>query len=226
MIWAVVPLLNVIAFCRVPIATLNENGEQIPVRKLFTIKMFWVFVLLMLCAGASEQAMSQWASFFAESGLRVSKTMGDLLGPCAFALLMGISRAFYGKSGEKIHLEHFILYSALLCIASYLIAVFSPFPLLSLVGCALCGLSVGIMWPGSFSIAAKECPQGGIAMFAFLALAGDAGCMSGPETVSIVSGLVPEHGLKSGLLAAIIFPIGMALVILVRLVKQRKQKIS
>lgn len=221
MIWAIIPFVNLFAFLKVPINTLVEEGEQVPVRKLISMKMFWVFVLLMLCAGASEQAMSQWASYFAESSLQVSKTMGDLLGPCAFALLMGAARAFYGKCGSKIHLERFILCSSLLCICSYLLAVFSPFPILSLLGCALCGLSVGIMWPGSFSIAAKECPQGGIAMFAFLALAGDAGCMSGPDVVSIVSGNLPQYGLKAGLLAAIVFPIGMAVVMAVKCVRRR-----
>ncbi len=207
MLWAIVPFLNAFAFLKVPIRVLVDEENRIPVRKLLSMKAFWLFVVLMLCAGASEQAMSQWASFFAESSLHVSKTMGDLLGPCSFAILMGVSRVFYGKWGEKIRLEKFMYLSSMLCIVSYLLAVFAPVPLISLLGCALCGLSVGIMWPGTFSIAARECAQGGTALFAFLALAGDAGCMSGPGLVGIVADNAGKWGLKGGLLAAIIFPI-------------------
>lgn len=160
----------------------------------------------MVCAGASEQGMSQWASLFAEEGLKQSKTMGDLLGPCMFAVLMGSSRAFYGKFGEKINLKGFMMGSAVLCVISYLLAVLMKNPVLALLGCGLCGLSVGIMWPGTFSLAAKGCPQGGTAMFALLALAGDVGCASGPGVVSLVSGYFPEYGIKAGLAAAILFP--------------------
>ena len=188
------------------------------------MKLFWIFALLMICAGASEQAMSQWASFFAESGLGVSKTMGDLLGPCAFAFLMGLSRAFYGKYGDRINLERFICLSSILCIISYLIAIFSPIPILALAGCALCGLSVGIMWPGSFSIAAKECPNGGIFMWALLALAGDVGCASGPGVVGFVTGMVNENGLKAGLLCGLIFPIIMLLLMLLRMKSENESR--
>ncbi|GAA0244333.1 hypothetical protein GCM10008922_01840 [Faecalicatena contorta] len=215
-IWAVVPFVNIFLFTKVPIRTLVEEDERLPVRKLFSMKMFWVFVLMMLCAGASEQAMSQWASYFAESSLQVSKTMGDLLGPCAFAALMGASRVFYGKCGDKIPLEKFILGSSILCIISYLFAVFMPVPVLSLLGCAMCGLSVGIMWPGTFSIAARECNRGGTAMFAFFALAGDAGCMAGPGLTGVVAEQFPRWGLKAGLLFAIVFPVGMAGILLGR----------
>lgn len=215
-IWAVVPFFNCFLFASVPINRVTEAGQELPVRKLFTMKIFWVFVLLMICSGASEQAMSQWASFFAEEGLKVSKTMGDLMGPCAFALLMGASRAFYGKFGDRMDLQKFIAGSSLLCIVSYLIAIFSPIPVLALAGCALCGLSVGIMWPGTFSMAAKECPQGGTAMWAFFALAGDVGCASGPGVVSIGSLLKPENGIKTGLLCAIIFPLVLLLTVALR----------
>ena len=213
-IWAVIPFLNAFAFMKVPIRVLVEETERIPVKKLVTMRIFWLFVVLMLCAGASEQAMSQWASFFAESSLQVSKTMGDLLGPCAFAALMGLSRMFYGRFGERIKLEKFMAMSSLLCVASYLLAVFAPVPVVSLLGCALCGLSVGIMWPGTFSIAARDCKRGGTAMFAFLALAGDAGCMSGPGLVGVVAEKAGSWGLKGGLLAAIIFPVCIGAVFL------------
>ena len=205
-LWAVVPFLNIFLFASAPIKVLVEKGESLPLRKLLSTKLFWVLFLLMVCSGASEQAMSQWSSYFAETGLQVSKTLGDLLGPCLFAVLMGLSRVFYGVKGNAIPLKTFISVSSVLCIGSYLLAVFSPVPLLSLVGCAVCGLSVGIMWPGCFSLAAQHCPQGGTAMFALLALAGDIGCGGGPSVVGLVSdGFGGE--LKAGLLAAILFPI-------------------
>ena len=206
MLWAIVPFLNIFLFAGAPVKVLVEESESLPLKKLLRTKLFWVLFLLMVCSGASEQAMSQWSSYFAETGLKVSKTLGDLLGPCLFAVLMGMSRVFYGIKGNSIPLKKFISVSSLLCIGSYLLAVFSPVPLLSLVGCAVCGLSVGIMWPGCFSLAAQHCPQGGTAMFALLALAGDIGCGGGPSVVGLVSdGFGGE--LKIGLLAAIVFPI-------------------
>ncbi|MFT3982770.1 MAG: MFS transporter [Lachnospiraceae bacterium] len=211
-IWAIVPFLNCFFFAVVPIKTVAGEEETLPVKKVLSMKLFWLFAILMICAGASEQAMSQWASFFAESGLQISKTLGDLLGPCAFAAMMAVSRVFYGKMGHKIEIQKFMLGSCVLCIVSYLIAVFVPIPLLALAGCALCGLSVGIMWPGTFSMAAKECPQGGTAVWAFLALAGDIGCAAGPTVVSTVSKFFTEYGIKAGLLAAILFPFAMLLI--------------
>lgn len=204
-LWALVPLFNIFLYAGAPIKVLNEEGESLPTRKLVTMKLFWLFFLLMICSGASEQGMSQWSSYFAESGLKVSKTMGDLLGPCMFAVLMGTSRAIYGKFGEKIPLKKFIGCSSVLCIFSYLLAVFAPHPVLALAGCGLCGLSVGIMWPGVFSLAAEYCPQGGTAMFALLALAGDIGCGGGPSVVGMVSNAFGGT-LTYGLLAAIVFP--------------------
>lgn len=205
-LWSIVPALNMFLFARVPINTLVEEDEKMPAKQLLSMKMFWLFFALMICAGASEQAMSQWASLFAEKGLNQSKTVGDLLGPCMFAVLMGCSRMFYGKFGEKINLRRFMLASGGLCVISYLLAIFMKNPLLALLGCGLCGLSVGIMWPGTFSISARLCPQGGTLMFALLALAGDVGCASGPAIVSFVSGFFPQYGIKAGLAAAIIFP--------------------
>lgn len=205
-LWAVIPLANALFFTRVPIRTLVEEGEGMSIRQLFRLKLFWIFALLMVCAGASEQAMSQWASAFAESGLKVSKTVGDLAGPCLFSILMGLSRVFYAKFSERIRLIDFMRASAVLCIFSYLLACFSPVPLLALLGCGLCGLSVGILWPGTFSIAAEACPRGGTAMFALFALFGDLGCMSGPTMVGIISEQF-EGSLKTGLFFAVIFPV-------------------
>lgn len=187
-------------------APLTVEGEGMKTRELFKSGLFWIFVVLMVASGASEQAMSQWASAFAELGLGVSKTVGDLAGPCMFSILMGASRVFYAKAAEKIDLLGFIIGSGVLCIAAYLIASLSPNPVLSLVGCALCGLSVGVLWPGVFSIASSGFPKGGTAMFAYLALAGDLGCSGGPTLVGFVSGLVGDN-LKNGVLAGIVFPL-------------------
>ena len=205
-IWALIPVGNAIVFTRVPIATLIEDGESgLGLKELFRMKIFWILLVMMICAGASEQAVSQWASTFAEKGLGISKTAGDLAGPMAFAILMGTSRLFYGKYGDRIHLERFMVYSSLLCILSYLGISLLPVPLLSLIACAVCGLSVGIMWPGTFSKASAALPKGGTAMFALLALGGDIGCSGGPTLVGMVSGALGDN-LKIGVLAGIIFP--------------------
>jgi MFS family permease len=205
MLWALIPLGNIFLFSVVPIRTLiDENNSAMPLRVLFKKRSFLLFLLVMVCAGASEQAMSQWASFFAEAGLNVSKTTGDLLGPCFFAVLMGSVRVFFGLKQDTINLVKVLLGAALLCVLSYLLAALSPFPLLSLLGCGICGLSVGIMWPGVFSLASKIFPRGGAAMFALLALGGDAGCGSGPGLVGFI---MSKTTLKTGLLIAIVFPV-------------------
>lgn len=207
LIWAVIPLANAVAFTRVPMAPLVEEGEKgLSLKELFSTKVFWIFLLMMTCAGASEQAVSQWASTLAEKGLGVSKTVGDLAGPMAFAILMGASRAFYGKYGEKIDLDKFMKMSCILCMISYLSIALIPIPAVALLGCSLCGMSVGIMWPGTFSKSAAVLRQGGTAMFAFLALAGDLGCSGGPTLVGFVSGLFGED-LRKGIFAALIFPL-------------------
>ena len=206
-LWAVIPILNALVFTRVPIAPVLPEGEQgMTIGTLFQNRTFWLLFAMMICAGASEQSVSQWASLFAEKGLGISKTAGDLAGPMAFAVLMGASRAFYGNYGEKINLDRFMAVSSVLCILSYLCLVFMPVPVLSLAGCALCGLSVGIMWPGTFSRASKALPAGGTALFALLALGGDIGCSGGPTLVGMVSGMC-KGNLKAGILAALIFPV-------------------
>lgn len=205
-VWALVPLYNAFMFTKVPMAELMEEGEEgLTLKDLLGMKLFWILLMMMICAGASEQAVSQWASTFAEKGLGISKTAGDLAGPMAFAILMGTSRAFYGKFGDRIKLDRFMIYSSCLCILSYLGIALLPIPQLSLAACAICGLSVGIMWPGSFSKAAAALPKGGTAMFALLALGGDVGCSGGPTVVGMVSSLF-EDNLKMGILAGIIFP--------------------
>ena len=206
-LWAVIPILNALIFTRVPIAPVLPEGEEgMTIGTLSQNRTFWLLFVMMICAGASEQSVSQWASLFAEKGLGISKTAGDLAGPMAFAVLMGASRAFYGNYGEKINLDRFMAVSSVLCILSYLCLVFMPVPVLSLAGCALCGLSVGIMWPGTFSRASKALPAGGTALFALLALGGDIGCSGGPSLVGMVSGMC-KGNLKIGILAALIFPV-------------------
>ena len=204
-LWALVPLFNLFYFTLVPIYPIVSEGEQRPLGSLLKSRVFWLVVVLMVCAGASEQAMSQWASSFAESALHVSKTVGDLAGPCAFALTMGTARALYGSFSEKIPLKKAIIASAMLCIVCYLVAVFSPNPVFGLLGCAVTGFSVGIFWPGTFSTAAIQSPGGGTAMYALLALAGDLGCSGGPTVVGLVAN-ANGGSLKSGLLVAILFP--------------------
>lgn len=206
-IWVLIPIANAVIFAGSPIAPLIEEGESgMTMKELFRNKVFWILMLMMVCSGASEQSVSQWASTFAEKGLGVSKTIGDLAGPMAFAILMGSARAFYGKFGERMDLDRFMVGSGALCIVSYLCISLSSSPVVSLIGCAICGLSVGIMWPGTFSKASAALRNGGTAMFALLALAGDLGCSGGPTLVGYVSSAASEN-LKCGILAAIIFPI-------------------
>ena len=219
-IWIIIPLANAFLFTRVPLAPLVKDGETgLSMPALFKNRIFWLLMLMMLCAGASEQAVSQWASTFAERGLGVGKTIGDLAGPMTFAILMGSARAFYGKFGDRINLDKFMIGSGVLCIASYLCISLSPSPFLSLVGCGICGLSVGIMWPGSFSKASAAIRNGGTAMFALLALAGDLGCSGGPSLVGYISSIASDN-LKKGILAAIIFP--FLLIVGILLLKKPK----
>ncbi len=215
LVWMLIPVVNGIVFMKTPIASLMEEGESgMSLAELLKEKVFWVLMVMMVCAGASEQAVSQWASTFAEKGLGVSKTAGDLAGPMAFAILMGLARAFYGKFGDKIDLDKFMLGSGGLCIISYLMISLVPSPVLSLLGCGICGLSVGSMWPGSFSKASARLKKGGTAMFALLALGGDLGCSGGPTLVGYVAGLFSED-LKRGILAAVVFPVLLVASILV-----------
>lgn len=204
-IWALVPLYNTFNFINCPIERLIEDDQSMGISKLLKTPIFWLMILLMVCSGASEASMAQWASAFTESAIGVSKTVGDLAGPCLFAMFMGISRLLYGKFSEKLNLTKVMLACAVLCAVCYLTASLSTLPILELAGCAVCGLAVGIMWPGSISISSQKCPRGGTAMFAFLALAGDLGSTVSPAMVGTLSEAVGGK-LKTGLLAATIFP--------------------
>lgn len=225
LIWAVVPFVNIFIFVKAPVRHILEEGEKgLGMKELFEQKVFWLLMLMMMCAGASEQAVSQWASTFAELGLHVSKTIGDLAGPMAFAILMGTSRAIYGKYGDKLDLDRFMKYSTVLCVISYLMISLVPNPVIGLIGCGICGLSVGIMWPGTFSKAAVSVKSGGTLMFALLALAGDVGCGGGPTVAGMVSSALGNY-LQMGILAAIVFPVLM--LVAMKLVASNKcEKIS
>ena len=218
-VWALIPLFNTFNFISCPIESLTEEGEGFSIRQLFHIPIFWIALILMVCAGASEISMAQWASAYVESALGISKNIGDIIGPCLFAIMMGISRFFYGKYGEKLDLMKFMIASGILCLICYLLAALAPLPFLNLVGCGLCGFSVGIMWPGTISIASKKIPLGGTAMFAFLAMAGDLGGAVGPGIVGLVTQAANDN-LKIGVLAGCVFP--AVLVLSVLLLKRKR----
>ena len=225
-IWTLVPLSAMFIFSHSPIYTLEEGEERgSTFKELFSSKVFWVLILMMVCSGASELAMAQWASAFAEKAVMRSdlKWLTDLLGPCLFAICMGCARVFYAKMSEKINLTKGIFFSSIICIFSYLITVVSPFPALSLFGCALCGIGAGIMWPGSFSIAAKKLPHGGVLMFGMLALAGDFGCLIGPSIAGQVSAVFNDD-LRVGFAVSIIFPTLLAIICGSMFFKSIKQK--
>lgn len=225
LIWAVVPLLNAINFISCPIERLVEDGEGLRIGQLLRLPLFLLMIMLMICVGASEATMTQWASAFTESALGVSKTIGDLVGPCLFAVLMGISRVFYGKKSEKLDLTKVMIGCGSLCVICYLLAALSSISIIGLIGCALCGLSVGIMWPGTISISSQKCPKGGTAMFAFLALAGDLGAAVGPAMVGRIADAAGGN-LKTGLLFATVFPAIMivGLIILIKKMADHHKK--
>lgn len=214
LIWALVPLYNTFNFINCPIERLVEDGKSMGICKLLKTPVFWLMIILMVCSGASEATMAQWASAFTESAIGVSKTVGDLAGPCLFAMFMGISRMLYGKLSEKLDLTKVMLVCGIMCAGCYLLASLSSLPTLGLAGCALCGLAVGVMWPGSISISSQKCPRGGTAMFAFLALAGDFGATVSPTMAGSLSEMVGGN-LKMGLLAATVFPAGLVFGLLI-----------
>ena len=217
LIWSLIPLYNIYNFATCPIERLTEDGEGMTMGELFRVPIFWLCLVLMVCAGACEIAMAQWASAYTEAALGFSKTVGDLVGPCLFAVAMGISRVIYGKFGEKLNLMRFMMGSGVLCLCCYLLASLSANPMLGLVGCVVCGFSVGIMWPGTISISSPRLPRGGTVLFALLAMAGDLGGSIGPSIVGAVTGLAGDN-LQTGMLSGCIFPMVLivALILLNR----------
>ncbi len=206
-LFALIPFSNIFFFASVPLYPIGEEDNDRPnYKKLFSQKVFWLMLLMMVCAGASELAVAQWASSFAESALQVDKTTGDLLGACGFAVTMGIARVLYAKFSEKIPMKYATMFCSLLCIASYLMIGLSSDPLIALIGCIVCGFSVGIFWPGTFSLATESVKFGGTTMFALLALSGDTGCSSGPSLAGFMAAVFGGN-LQKGILCAIIFPV-------------------
>lgn len=220
-IWAIVPVINIFNFLTCPIEKLTEDGQGMTYFQLFKIPLFWLCVVLMVCAGASELSMAQWASAYTESALGLPKTVCDLAGPCLFAVTMGLSRAIFGKFGDRLNLKNFMIGSAALCLCCYLMASIFQNPVLGLIGCILCGSSVGIMWPGTISISSRTLPNGGTAMFALLAMAGDLGGAAGPALVGNISEYF-QNNMYRGMLAGCIFPIVLAACVL--FLKFRKEK--
>ena len=212
-IWALIPLYNIYNFMTCPIEKLTEEGEGMGIRKLLKTPMFWLAIILMVCAGASELSMSQWASAYTEAALGFSKSVGDLAGPFMFAVTMGISRVIYGKFGAKLDLNRYMIGSGILCLCCYLLASLSPNPVFGLIGCIFCGFSVGIMWPGTISITSSRLPQGGTALFAFLAMAGDLGGSIGPSAVGLAAQNAGNN-LQAGMRLGIIFPLVLIIVMI------------
>ena len=220
-IWALIPLYNIYNFATCPIERLTEEGKGMSIGALFKTPLFWLAIVLMVCAGASELSMAQWASAYTEAALGFSKTLGDLVGPCLFAVMMGVSRVIYGKFGAKLELSRFMLGSGILCLCCYLLAFLSANPVWGLIGCVLCGFSVGIMWPGTISITSPRLPQGGTALFALLAMAGDLGGAFGPSIVGAATQRAGDD-LRIGMLAGSIFPLVLIAALLLFGRKARK----
>lgn len=221
LIWAVIPLYNVYNFATCPIVPLVDEGKGMSIGSLFKAPLFWLCVLLMICSGASELSMGQWVSAYAESALGLSKTIGDLAGPCMFAVAMGICRVFYGKYGEKVDLIKFMLGSGTLALICYVMASMSGNPIIGLIGCIVCGFAVGIMWPGTLSLSSAQFPAGGTAMFALLAMAGDLGGSIGPSIIGTVTQNANDN-LQAGMTVGCIFP--LLLVIGLLLLKGARKK--
>ena len=223
-LWALVPLFTLLMFFKVPIIPFGMEHGKASVKKIFSNSMFRLFILVMLCAGASEVAMAQWASLFAETGLGVSKTVGDLLGPCMFAFTMGIARLLFGKYGEKLNTFNVLSVAGVICVIGYLVSVFFQDPIISLLGCGIVGFGSAVMWPGALSLAAKNCRNVGVALFGLLAMGGDIGCCLGPKVVAEVSSRfsVFDSPMKAGFLCAIIFPV--ILMISVNILKKKSKQ--
>ena len=222
-LWALVPAVNIYNFATCPIEHLVDEGKGMGIKELFRKPLFWIAVCLMVCSGASELAMAQWASAYAEAALGLSKTIGDLVGPCMFAVTMGICRVFFGKYGEKIDLMKFMTGSGILCVICYLLASVSTNPMVGLIGCIICGFSVGIMWPGTISISSQTFPAGGTAMFALLAMAGDLGGSVGPGIVGRVTQIAGDN-IQAGMGVGLVFPITLLIMLFILSKKTYVQK--
>lgn len=218
-LWALIPTINIFNFATCPIEQIVEEDKGMKPMELFSTPLFFVFMSLMVCAGASELAMAQWASAYTESALGFSKTLADLAGPCMFAVAQGTCRSLFGKYGDRLNLKNSMLYSGILCLICYILATIPDNSILRLIGCIVCGFSVGIMWPGTISLSAKRFPLGGTAMFAILAMAGDVGGSLGPIFVGRCAEIFNDN-IRIGLITGCVFPI--VLIISILLLKRKK----
>lgn len=222
-LWALIPLYNIINFSTCPIEPIVQDSDGMSMSQLIINRLFWIYLILMIAAGASESSMAQWTSAFAEASLGVDKSIGDLAGPCGFAFFMGLGRLWYGKKGQNMDLSTYMTIAGIVCFAAYLTASLAPVPLIAFIGCMMSGLAVSIMWPGSISLTSARIPRGGTALFALLALAGDAGGTLGPSLVGLGT-QNSDNNIQSGLLAASIFPV--ILVICLFLIRSKRTKLS
>ena len=222
-LWALIPTCNIYNFATCPIEHLVEEGSGMGIRELFQKPLFWISVCLMICSGASERAMAQWASAYAEAALGLSKAIGDLTGPCMFAVTMGISRVIFGKYGDRIDLMKFMTGSGILCVVCYLLTSLSSNPLIGLIGCIVCGFSVGIMWPGTISISSKKFPLGGTAMFALLAMAGDLGGSIGPGIVGYITQAAGDN-IRIGMSVGLVFPVILLVMLFILSIEKHDGK--
>ena len=222
-LWALIPTYNIYNFATCPIEHLVEEGNGMGIRELFQKPLFWISVCLMICSGASELAMAQWASAYAEAALGLSKAIGDLTGPCMFAVTMGISRVIFGKYGDRIDLMKFMTGSGILCVVCYLLTSLSSNPLIGLIGCIVCGFSVGIMWPGTISISSKKFPLGGTAMFALLAMAGDLGGSIGPGIVGYITQAAGDN-IRIGMSVGLVFPVILLVMLFILSIEKHDGK--
>ena len=222
-LWALIPTCNIYNFATCPIEHLVEEGNGMGIRELFQKPLFWISVCLMICSGASELAMAQWASAYAEAALGLSKAIGDLTGPCMFAVTMGISRVIFGKYGDRIDLMKFMTGSGILCVVCYLLTSLSSNPLIGLIGCIVCGFSVGIMWPGTISISSKKFPLGGTAMFALLAMAGDLGGSIGPGIVGYITQEAGDN-IRIGMSVGLVFPVILLVMLFILSIEKHDGK--
>ncbi len=221
-IWSIVPLLALLMFTKIPIKTLNDDAPSMKIGTLFSTKLFWLFIVLMICGGAAEMTMAQWSSLFGESELGLSKLMSNLLGPCFFALMMALTRTIYGKYSDKMPLVKVLTLASVVTVTGYLMVAFIPEPYIALFGCGIVGIGVALYWPGTLSVAAKALPMGGASMFALLALFGDVGCSVGPQITAFVAESFGNN-MKIGFVGALIFPIVIGISCSIYMLKQKKK---
>ncbi len=207
-IWAIIPFLNMFSFLRVPIVQPSPDEKMSTFSELVKKPLFLVYMVMMFCAGASEIAMAEWASIFAQNALGVSKAIGDITGPCAFALFMGTGRVVYAKLSKKVSFTKMLVILNIFCFVCYMVVAVCKIPIIALIFCAVCGFTVSISWPGIYSAGARTFTTGGAVMFSVFAMCGDTGCALGPWLIGV---LADKFSLNVGFAAASVFPLVMVI---------------